>query len=346
MRNSLRRGACDDGIPLSKASMKKNAFGCFILAMVFMAKEGHVTDMMTIRVPLTDLVGRSSLILVVTAGEPLVLDEPLVYKPPRGANADPRGPGRSGKRTWRFIVQKEIKNTTAAKLPRLLEVMDDTNGPSPRDVYVIPKDSTLVYQELDPKTLGGHPFIVFLSWAEGPVLKVRQAFETVDKEPEILSLIKDPPMEIVAGPFRKVDPDPTTPRRVARFLEGVDREISRLAPHHPQLASWALTRIDRLSGSGKFITADEFEYAHGMVESRSGDYKERYGPHGCTVNVKVYKADEAKYVAGKSIKMGLYLRPLGDRFVSSSVITENPEVPSLEKALNEIIREQLLKAAE
>jgi hypothetical protein len=126
---------------------------------------------------------------------------------------------------------------------------------------------------------------------------------------------------------------------VRDFLNGLDREIGKLAELYPQLSDWNVERKgDAWLDAGKKRTEASLVYAHSLMKTKSSNYLERYGPEGFYLRVEVLSQRRSVRLEGASIGTVIFGTRLGNGCLFAEVLSAHPKVPELEKRITEIIK--------
>ena len=126
------------------------------------------------------------------------------------------------------------------------------------------------------------------------------------------------------------------------YLSEIEEEVGKLLEEYPQLSSWNVKRQGKTwSEAGRERAPDSLTYAHGLKESKSSDYLDRYGTQGFYLNVRVISQRHFSMLSGSSVMSVVFGWSVADGCVVASVMSANPKVPELEKKVTDVIKRGL-----
>ncbi len=131
-------------------------------------------------------------------------------------------------------------------------------------------------------------------------------------------------------------------RKADLYLNKIEEEIGKLSKKYPQLASWNLIRERKRASAGKERTSNALIYAHGLKDSKSSNYLDRYGNEGFYLYVRIDSQRQFSRLSGPAIDSIVFGWSVADGCVVASLMSANPKVPKLEKKIMAIVKRGLL----
>ena len=138
--------------------------------------------------------------------------------------------------------------------------------------------------------------------------------------------------------------DTVDQEKAERYLKDVAEAIEKLIPEYLQLSSWKIAPVGEMwSEAGRRVTQNSLTYAHGLKETKSSNYLDRFGPEGFYLNVRILSKRQLSLLSGASVGTIVFGRSVADGCAVATVMSANPKVPELEKKVTDIIRRGLGK---
>ncbi|CAN5229008.1 hypothetical protein BH20ACI2_BH20ACI2_00010 [soil metagenome] len=133
-------------------------------------------------------------------------------------------------------------------------------------------------------------------------------------------------------------PDKIDQEKADSYLDAVEAGIGKLVKNYQQLTSWNLKNSGKnWSGRGKIRTSDSLTYGHGLKESKSSIYLDRFGKNSLYIRLKIETQRVFARVSGSGAGSVAHGWSVAGGCLIAQITSANPRNDKLVKQLTDII---------